>query len=303
MDGVIDDEPARGGTTRPVRGAGAAGRLVMALLGDYWFASTELVPSSVLVDLAAESGASEAATRAALSRLSRVGWLEVVRSGRTTSYRLAAHAHDGARRVARMLASFAVAPVGWDGRWTCVAFSLPASDARTRGLCRRLRQLGLSPLFDGLWIAPSVPVGRVGRAVEGVAPGAVAVFRAEAAAVADGADLLSPWDLAAIEDRYRGLSAWLADLRRDLSAGSLAPAEALVARTELTLRWHELVGDDPRLPDELLPDPAARDEARTGYVEAYDGLGPLAELRARQIAGDRVTPAALPRHRRVADMC
>jgi phenylacetic acid degradation operon negative regulatory protein len=285
-----------------VRGAGVAGRVVMALLGDYWFASTELVPSSVLVDLAGECGATEAATRAALSRLSRDRWLAIVRTGRTTSYRLAPHAHDGARRVAALLSRYAVEPVEWDGRWTCVAFSLPASDGRTRALCRRLRQLGLAPLFDGLWIAPSTPVSRVGRVVEGVASGAVAVFRAEAVPVGGGPDLVSPWDISRIESRYRELSGWLAGVRHDLAAGSLSPAEAFPLRTELTLRWHDLVSDDPRLPDALLPDPSARQEARAGYVEAYDGLGPLAELRARQVAGARVTTAGLPRHHRVADM-
>lgn len=67
------------------------------------------------------------------------------------------------------------------------------------------------------------------------------------------------------------------------------------------MRWGEIVATDPRLPDELLPDPSPRREARRGFVDAYDRLGPFAELRVRQLV-DRVDEAAGPRHHRVAGL-
>ena len=55
----------------------------------YWFGNPEFVPSALLVALLGAFGVGEPAARAALSRLTRRGDLEVARSGRHTAYRLA----------------------------------------------------------------------------------------------------------------------------------------------------------------------------------------------------------------------
>src|SRR5918998_2787720 len=180
------------------RGAGAAGRLLVALLGDYWYASTEFIPSSALVDLAAEFGTSEAATRAALSRLGRRGGLQGTRSGRTTAYRLAPDMVDAAHHAGRALMRFGAEPTPWDGQWTCVAVSLRGSDGRRRVLARRLRRLGVGVLFDDLWITPHPSVEPVRRAVADLEPGAVVVFRAAGLAVPGAAELLSALGLGAL---------------------------------------------------------------------------------------------------------
>jgi len=46
-------------------------RLLLTLLGDYWWRRTEPLPSAALVALLAEFGVSDSAARAALSRLTR----------------------------------------------------------------------------------------------------------------------------------------------------------------------------------------------------------------------------------------
>src|SRR5690606_26046193 len=61
---------------------------------------------------------------------------------------------------------------------------------------------------------------------------------------------------------------------------------------------------DPQLPDELLPADWPRNTARARVVEAYDALGPLAELRVREQAAaagggaDGLDRADGPRHHR-----
>jgi phenylacetic acid degradation operon negative regulatory protein len=295
-----DDEPLAGGV-RPT-GAGAAGRLLVALLGDYWYDSTAFIPSSALVDLTSEFGVSEAATRAALSRLSRRGGLEGTRSGRTTAYRLAPDLVDLAHRAGRALMRFGAEPTSWDGRWTCVAVSLRGVDGRRRNVARRLRRLGMGMLFDDLWITPHPSVDPVLRAVADLEPGAVVVFRAAEVAVPEATDLLSAWDLDALRAVHEALIASVDHLRERLDRGAMGPAEALIARTDLTVRWRELVSSDPRLPDELLPDDWPRSRARRCFVEGYDALGPLAELRVAHLVGERVGPEGRPRHHRVDDI-
>ena len=79
MESADEGEANGESDDRRRRSTGAAAQLVVTLLGDYWYAATGFVPSSALVALAGEFGLSEAATRAALSRLSRDGGLEGAR--------------------------------------------------------------------------------------------------------------------------------------------------------------------------------------------------------------------------------
>src|SRR6266516_2862717 len=59
-------------------------RLLLTLLGDYWWRRTEPLPSAALVALLAEFGVSDSAARAALSRLTRNQLLVTSKSGRRT---------------------------------------------------------------------------------------------------------------------------------------------------------------------------------------------------------------------------
>src|SRR5580658_2434514 len=63
-------------------------RLLLTLLGDYWWQRTEPLPSAAIVALLAEFGVSDSAARAALSRLTRNGLLVTSKSGRRTFSRL-----------------------------------------------------------------------------------------------------------------------------------------------------------------------------------------------------------------------
>ena len=47
---------------------------------------------------------------------------------------------------------------------------------------------------------------------------------------------------------------------------------------------------DPELPIALLPKDWPRDEARALFVDVYDGLGSLAEMRVRQILAEFSAP-------------
>jgi phenylacetic acid degradation operon negative regulatory protein len=197
---------------------------------------------------------------------------------------------------------FGAAPVPWDGMWTCVAFSVPEPDRQRRlALRRRLRSLGFGALFDGLWISPRPPAGELDAALRELEIADVAVLRVTEVPRDGAVDLLSAWDLDALRARYDGFLDLLGRVGPRVEAGEIGSAEALVARTEVLAGWRDLVTGDPRLPDELLPDDWPRDDARRGFVAAYDGLGPLAEARVHQlVAAHPATPP--PRHHRVADI-
>ena len=68
-------------------------------------------------------------------------------------------------------------------------------------------------------------------------------------------------------------------------------------RTRLRVDWRHFPETDPDLPAELLPRDWPRPEAQRVFVQIYDQLGPLAELRFREVLA-RTDPAlaVLARH-------
>src|SRR5580698_6797244 len=147
------------GDAEPWMSPGAAAqrppRLLLTLLGDYWWQRTEPLPSAVIVALLAEFGVSDSAARAALSRLTRNGLLVTARNGRRTYVQLSARAADVLDDGARRIFSFGRRPTSWDGMWSLVAFSIPEEHRSARDELRKaLRWLGFAPLYDGLWVSP-----------------------------------------------------------------------------------------------------------------------------------------------------
>src|SRR2546429_9157999 len=108
--------------TSPGAAAQRPPRLLLTLLGDYWWQRTEPLPSAALVALLAEFGVSDSAARAALSRLTRHRLLVTSKSGRRTvvglSERAARILDDGGSQTF----SFGRAARPWDGPGSLGAF-------------------------------------------------------------------------------------------------------------------------------------------------------------------------------------
>src|SRR6202020_2478915 len=106
---ALEDEDVPQPWTTPGPVAQRPPRLLLTLLGDYWWQRTEWLPSAAIVGLLAEFGVSDSAARAALSRLTRNGLLVTSRSGRRTFVRLSRRAadvlDDGGRPRARRRAA------------------------------------------------------------------------------------------------------------------------------------------------------------------------------------------------------
>jgi phenylacetic acid degradation operon negative regulatory protein len=258
-------------------------RLLLTLLGDYWWRRVEPLPSAALVSLLGEFGVSDAAARAALSRLTRNGLLVASRSGRRTYHRLSERAAEVLDEGATRIFSFGRTTRPWDGTWSVVAFSVPERDRPARHALReRLRWLGFAPLYDGLWVAPW---DHGHRAVTHLAELGIANATVFRASTVPGARRLPQhaWDLDDLHGRYRAFIATANALAARISDGEVPPADALVARTHVMDQWRAFPALDPELPDDLLPPHWPRGEARRLFIATYDRLGPLAVHRVRQI--------------------
>jgi phenylacetic acid degradation operon negative regulatory protein len=288
---ALEDEDVPQPWTTPGPVAQRPPRLLLTLLGDYWWQRTESLPSAAIVGLLAEFGVSDSAARAALSRLTRNGLLVTSRSGRRTFVRLSRRAADVLDDGGRRIFSFGATPAPWDGMWSLVAFSIPEEHRSARDELRKeLRWLGFAPLYDGLWVCPRDHAGDVMARLKDLGISTATAFRATALP-ADGvgttlvtADIPArAWDLAGLRDRYQEFTEFAGLLRDQTVAGEITTADALIARTRVMNEWRAFPAMDPDLPYELLPPAWPRAAARDLFITCSDLLGPLAARRVRQI--------------------
>jgi phenylacetic acid degradation operon negative regulatory protein len=287
MSSTVLAELEDSGQAEPWTSPGAAAqrppRLLLTLLGDYWWQRTEPLPTAAIVALLAEFGVSDSAARAALSRLTRNGLLVTSKIGRRTFSRLSSRAaailDDGARRIF----SFGASNQPWDGMWSLVAFSIPEDNRAARDALRKqLRWLGFAPLYDGLWVSPRDHAAEVIGYLEETGIATASAFRA-ASVPAEAAVSARAWDLDGLRAQYSDFIEFATRLRDMTAAGLTLPGDALIARTRVMDEWRAFPALDPDLPAELLPPAWPRAQARELFIACYDLLGPLAARRVRQI--------------------
>lgn len=276
-------------------------QLLSVLLGDYWFARDEPIPSAALVDVLSVFGVSNAGARGAIQRLALRGFLVGTRSGRHTEYAVAPMTRDIIDSHVRVLFLSHRMPA-WDGTWTLLAYSVPEDAAATRRALRdRLRQLRFGSLYDGLWLRPGDAAGPVTTMLselpKALRPEQLTVFTGARLPSGTGQDAVAAaFHLHAQASGYRDfLARWesLAQLLEGgrtetvldaLSDSGASPAdEALRVRTSIMTDWRMLRRRDPQLPDELLGADYPLHRAVAVCAAVYDALGPAAESAVRRI--------------------
>jgi phenylacetic acid degradation operon negative regulatory protein len=227
--------------------------MLTTMLGDYWFWRREHLPSAVLVRLLAEWGASKGSARASIRRLADRGVLVRSREGRTTSYGLRFRTQEALVEHAHRLLSFGATSPSWDGHWTMVAFSIPEGSRNLRHSVRvALRNLGLRPLYDGLWVSPFGARSRPSRSCGTVRRHGHRDACRRGVGVA-GRRIAAPGLRSAERRRaYEAFAARYEPMIERVRAGEFHPAEAFLARESLMSDWMVMRQLDPDLPSELL---------------------------------------------------
>jgi len=264
--------------------AGGPQHVLITLLGDYWFARDELLPSAALVELLAEFGANENAARQAMRRLTQRGLLDQAKQGRTTSYGIPSDIVAAQRvRLARAL-TFGASFDDWDSRWTLVSFSIPEAERDVRRLLRNgLRNMAFGDLHDGVWISPHDRREDVIELLDELGVEQGHVMRTEWAIRAGDAEAIaSAFRLDQLGSAY---DAFIAEYEPqiDWAGGRIEPRDGLRVRTELTNDWLSFRLSDPELPAALLPNGWPRPRAREVFLRLYDLLGPAAASHVRTL--------------------
>ena len=260
--------------------------LITTLLGDYWFSHKEHLPSAALVAAVNEFGITPTSARAALRRLVRRGLLESSTQGRRSFYGLTPQAQQVMREGQQRIFTFGLDQRPWDGTWVVVFFTVPEDQRGVRYALRtRLRWRGLMPLYDAAWVSPRADPDDVVELLEELGVVKTTVLVSRVASATGAGDPLSAWDIDGLRVSYdEFIAAFQPELDR-VRDGQVSAAEALIARTAVMDVWRQFPRVDPDLPDDAMPGGWPRSHARGIFAELYDTLGPLADMRFRQIVG------------------
>ncbi|GAA3666101.1 PaaX family transcriptional regulator C-terminal domain-containing protein [Arthrobacter ginkgonis] len=259
--------------------------ILVSLLGDYWYARSEPLPSAALVSLLAEFGANEMASRQAMRRLTAAGLLTQSKQGRTTFYGIPSPiVQDQLQRLDRAI-KFGADFTDWDGQWTVVSYSIPETERDTRRHLRNgLKALHFGVLQDGMWISPRNLEAEALALLDELHVGRGHVMRARWRGRLETPDALAQaFDLESLAAAYEDFIARHQETLRQVTTAAVEPSQALIRRTMLTSEWLAFRSIDPELPAELLPPNWPRPRARTLFMAIYDALAPNAVLRFRQI--------------------
>jgi phenylacetic acid degradation operon negative regulatory protein len=258
-------EPVKG--RRPVTRPNS---FIFTVFGDFVHGYGDAIWVGSLVRLMAEFGLSEQAVRAALSRMSRQGWLESSRVGSRSFYSPTAL---GKQRVDEISKRIYVAPEReWDGKWRMLSYTIPESKRELRDRLRKdLTVLGLGPLSASLWISPRDVTGAVRDAIRALdLDERVDVFVAHYEGPHGDADLVHKcWDLDAIGHAYEEFVAQYSDY-----SSSLSDTQAFVTRIWLVHDFRKFAYIDPGLPPVLLPKDWPGVRAGALFREFYAALRP-----------------------------
>jgi phenylacetic acid degradation operon negative regulatory protein len=243
-------EPDSGQPGGPVvsrrHASGSARSLLFTVLGEFVLPTGGRAWTSAFIETLGRLGVEEKACRQALMRTAADGWLESVRVGRRTRWRLTPAAERLLTEGTDRIFSFCAIAEDWDGRWTLLLARVPETDRAGRHLLRsRLAWSGFGNCAPGLWLSPRADrVPEVQRVLAEAGVPDAQLFIAEHHGDGSLSSLVGQsWDLAQLGRRYQE---FIASFR---SAGG----DPLTRITELVHAWRRFPFIDPELPALVLP--------------------------------------------------
>lgn len=247
---------------------------VVDLYGDHLREHGWWGPVAGVVALAQASGVQAPATRTAVSRLVREGWLAAETREGVRGYAASRLAQD--RLVSAHRRIYAASPRPWSGEWHLVVVDHGGDRRRRDQVAASLSYLGYGRLGPGAWVSPW-PSPELATVLNGHG-----VHWTGATGPIDGRPADSPadlaarvWDLEALATAYQG---FLAVLPEPGGVDDLEPGAAYRLRARLVHEWRKFLFSDPGLPVDVLPAGWVGQEARSRFLGVAAELRPAADL-------------------------
>jgi phenylacetic acid degradation operon negative regulatory protein len=247
---------------------------VVSLFGDAIAPRGGAIRLKNLIELLGPFEVNERLVRTSVFRLVQEDWLEIIRNGRESSYRLT---RTGFRRLEHAYEKVYRRPAAaWDGTWTFILIpNEHLTVPRRLKLKQELEWEGVRQLTPQLFAHPTIRVEALNEIFDrsGVRGKVISFTGARTDQTGMGAirELVNgTWNLRQVAGAYKTFERDFGRLKSVLARGArLSGWEWLAIRVLLIHSFRRIVLHDPLLPNELLPNPWIGDDAYRLAGEIY----------------------------------
>ncbi|MFD1737201.1 phenylacetic acid degradation operon negative regulatory protein PaaX [Bacillus salitolerans] len=251
--------------------------MIFTLYGDYIRHYGNKIWIGSLIKLLNEFGHNDQAVRAAISRMSKQGWVESEKQGNKSYYFLSSQGVTRIEEAANRI--FKLRPEKWDGKWRVLMYTIPEEIRNIRDELRKeLIWSGFGTFSNSCWVSPNNLDTQVTELIKKYnIKEYIDFFEAEYKGPHDDHRLVEKsWNLHEINEKYQGFISeysqkYIID-RNKIQKGEMTPAECFVERTKLVHEYRKFLFVDPGLPEELLPDKWLGGHAATLFSDYYKEL-------------------------------
>jgi phenylacetic acid degradation operon negative regulatory protein len=251
--------------------------MIFTIYGDYIRHYGNQIWIGSLIRLLKEFGHNDQAVRAAISRMSKQGWVQAEKRGNKSYYSLT---ERGVKRIGEAAKRiYKLHPEKWDGKWRILIYTIPEEKRNLRDELRKeLVWSGFGTISNSCWISPNNLEKQVYDLIEkyDIDP-YVDFFIAQYDGPHQNTQLVEKcWDLEAINEKYEEFISiysqkFIID-KNKIQRGEMSDAECFVERTKLVHEYRKFLFVDPGLPEELLPNKWMGSHAASLFSEYYKEL-------------------------------
>ncbi len=248
--------------------------MIFTLYGDYirYYGGEIWIGS--LIKLMEQFGHTPQSVRAAISRMSRQGWIKSRKEGNKSYYSMTEQGLKRLEEAAKRIYKLQSEP--WDGKWRILVYTIPEEIRSVRDELRQeLIWSGFGMLANSCWVTPLDLKEQVFDILQRYdATDFVDFFEARNKGPHESKDIVQRcWDLDEINARYRTFidhySLKFQKYQKAKDSGELKDTDAFVERTILVHEYRKFLFFDPGLPEELLPSGWLGNEAAKLFSDYY----------------------------------
>lgn len=251
--------------------------MVFTLYGDYIRHYGNEIWIGSLIRLLKEFGHNEQAVRAAISRMSKQGWVESTKQGNKSYYFLTERGMKRMQEAANRIFKFQ--PQDWDGKWRMLMYTIPEIKRNARDEFRKeLVWSGFGAMSTSTWISPNNLDKQVVDLIEKYdIESYVDFFIAEYKGPNESKQLVEKcWNLDEINEKYNAFISFYSQKyiidKNKIDKGEMTDAECFVERTNLVHEYRKFLFVDPALPEKLLPEQWLGNHASSLFSDYYKEL-------------------------------
>ncbi|EZP75766.1 PaaX family transcriptional regulator [Parageobacillus genomosp. 1] len=251
--------------------------MIFTIYGDYIRHYGNEIWIGSLIRLLKEFGHNDQAVRAAISRMSKQGWVKAEKRGNKSYYSLTERGVKRMEEAAKRI--YKIRPEKWDGKWRILVYTIPEEKRSVRDELRKeLVWSGFGTISNSCWISPNNLEKQVYDLIDKyeIEP-YVDFFIAQYDGPHTNKLLVEKcWNLEEINQKYEEFISvysqkYIID-KHKIQRGEMSDAECFVERTKLVHEYRKFLFIDPGLPEELLPNEWMGSHAAALFSDYYKEL-------------------------------